>query len=1148
MLSPHETTYSIRTPNSNQREDKKSTAQNTFISCPSQKLHKGRQLCKIMIADGTAGHKRSPRLYQVDSPRQSKVEGRSRSRSRLILTFLFVVALLSCIVFSETVFLMPFSRSLTNTTTEKCSLIPKGSKTGEINRIVLIGERHSGTSYTTSMLRKCFPTLEVDDFFLRYKHWFQPTPEFIINVTTQEILNQDGVVKAVNDSKVMTRWPKIAALDDPKSAFENTILITMFRNPYDWMEAMRVGPHHWPNHFRSISRRNPESKRALVEFFPWKRFVAANMTLTGTYDDATVGPKLCQNGYAFGTVSPCRKSLETYPPEVRKDYQSDFTQMPDILPYSASHPIYELRSDGTPFNHPLELRAAKIRDFLDIPNHWNLGGFMTLQHEDINMKGSAFLLEQVSKIAGVNPSCEPDPPKHQESKQLDPAWTAWISEHADWKSEGLVGYERRSKVIKAKNEGNTTVVPVPKEKEVLSALMPLVTSPEVSKPGSPIRRIILIGERHSGTSYTTELLRRCFPRLNVDDFFVRFKHWFQPTPEFIVNVTSQVDIKQEGGSGVDMAKVRGVWQKLAANKDPKSAFENTLLITMFRNPYDWMEAMRVGPHHWPNHFRSISPRNPEGKRPLYEFFPWQQFVAANMTLAYDDVTVRPKLCQNGYPFGTVSPCHKSLKTYPPEVRKDYQTDLSEMPDILPFSGTHPIYELRSDGTPFKHPLELRAAKIRDFLDIPNHWNLGGFMTLQHEDINMKGSAFLLEQVSEIVGMKPSCEPDPPKRQKLKQLNPAWTAWISEHADWKSEGLVGYERRSKVIKAKNEGNTTVVPVPKEKEVLSALMPLVTSPEVSKPGSPIRRIILIGERHSGTSYTTELLRRCFPRLNVDDFFVRFKHWFQPTPEFIVNVTSQLDIKQEGGSGVDMAKVRGVWQKLAANKDPKSAFENTLLITMFRNPYDWMEAMRVGPHHWPNHFRSISPRNPEGKRPLYEFFPWQQFVAANMTLAYDDVTVRPKLCQNGYPFGTVSPCHKSLKTYPPEVRKDYQTDLSEMPDILPFSGTHPIYELRSDGTPFKHPLELRAAKIRDFLDIPNHWNLGGFMTLQHEDINMKGSAFLLEQVSKIVGMKPSCEPDPPKRQKLKQLNPEWTAWISEHADWEAEASVGYSKREAR
>ena len=82
---------------------------------------------------------------------------------------------------------------------------------------------------------------------------------------------------------------------------------------------------------------------------------------------------------------------------------------------------------------------------------------------------------------------------------------------------------------------------------------------------------------------------------------------------------------------------------------------------------------------------------------------------------------------------------------------------------------------------------------------------------------------------------------------------------------------------------------------------------------------------------------------------------------------------------------------------------------------------------------------------------------------------------------------------------------------------------------------------------MDIPNTWNVGGFMTLQHEDINNKGSGFLINQVSKLVGMEPSCGADPPKNQEMKQLDADWADWISANADWEAEGLLGYNKRES-
>jgi hypothetical protein len=128
------------------------------------------------------------------------------------------------------------------------------------------------------------------------------------------------------------------------------------------------------------------------------------------------------------------------------------------------------------------------------------------------------------------------------------------------------------------------------------------------------------------------------------------------------------------------------------------------------------------------------------------------------------------------------------------VKKDYASDLSAAPDELPFNGNNPIYEMNGKGKPFKHPLELRTAKIKDFLDIPNKWDVGGFMILQHEEINMKGYGSLLDAVAKIVGMEPLCVPGPPLRQASKKLDANWTKWINEHADWETESRVGYEPR------------------------------------------------------------------------------------------------------------------------------------------------------------------------------------------------------------------------------------------------------------------------------------------------------------------------------------------------------------------
>jgi len=220
--------------------------------------------------------------------------------------------------------------------------------------------------------------------------------------------------------------------------------------------------------------------------------------------------------------------------------------------------------------------------------------------------------------------------------------------------------------------------------------------------------------------------------------------------------------------------------------------------------------MRNGPHHWPNHMKYVSTvkppelinrdrdiltlrrerirnrRNrhrmnvtqhrrlgqnrmgsiemPPQMHYVASIFPWEEFVSANMMLSQDDANHVTQLCQEGFLSGQVSPCRLSRALYPPEVRKDFQ-DLAKMPRGLIFSGHEPIYELNADtARPFEHPLELRAAKIQNYLDVPKKWELGGFLTVTNEEINVNGAGSFIDQVSQIVGLEPKCRAEPPAKK------------------------------------------------------------------------------------------------------------------------------------------------------------------------------------------------------------------------------------------------------------------------------------------------------------------------------------------------------------------------------------------------
>jgi hypothetical protein len=84
-----------------------------------------------------------------------------------------------------------------------------------IDKFTIYGERHSGTNFLESCIKQQFE-LELTYFF-GFKHWF--------GFTKPEIISYHSVARS-------------------------TLFIGIVRNPYDWLCAMYLAPHHVPNHNR----------------------------------------------------------------------------------------------------------------------------------------------------------------------------------------------------------------------------------------------------------------------------------------------------------------------------------------------------------------------------------------------------------------------------------------------------------------------------------------------------------------------------------------------------------------------------------------------------------------------------------------------------------------------------------------------------------------------------------------------------------------------------------------------------------------------------------------------------------------------------------------------------------------------------------
>jgi len=356
----------------------------------------------------------------------------------------------------------------------------------------------------------------------------------------------------------------------------------------------------------------------------------------------------------------------------------------------------------------------------------------------------------------------------------------------------------------------------------------------------------------------------------------------------------------------------------------------------------------------------------------------------------------------------------------------------------------------------------------------------------------------------------------------------------------------------------------------------------------PNRRIDHVRILGERHSGTTYLTRYLQTCFSDHQIMDLMVRTKHWFQPSPEAIVTAASIVDEENLADATGVITLVPGhkSWWDMAHSPDIRRLFSNSFILYIVRDPYQWMEAMRRQPWHWPNHLRII-PRNQTtisatiydsekqiGKRralrtdagvpkghvkgdyngPVrvqksyvgYETLDWDTFVQAPLRLMEEDAAANhsAKICMKGFPKGTVSPCLRNHSFVPPLVSHIPRSFLRH----LPFAVNDAVYELKADGKEFDDPLALRAAKIRNILGLADVWDFGGFAVVRYEDVlnaNDNGVHLktLVEEIESLLGVSNHCQTHQMVNKTAYILPNEFMKWIGQHADWDIERRIGYS-----
>jgi hypothetical protein len=113
-----------------------------------------------------------------------------------------------------------------------------------------------------------------------------------------------------------------------------------------------------------------------------------------------------------------------------------------------------------------------------------------------------------------------------------------------------------------------------------------------------------------------------------------------------------------------------------------------------------------------------------------------------------------------------------------------------------FRKVHALYELRhgdddTSGQPYDNILQLRADKIRNFLEIASFEGVRHLEVVRYEDMVRNGTGTLIRTLESQLNVKASCQPSEPHEVTKRQLPQEYVNWMGKHVDWKMESLVGY---------------------------------------------------------------------------------------------------------------------------------------------------------------------------------------------------------------------------------------------------------------------------------------------------------------------------------------------------------------------
>jgi hypothetical protein len=255
----------------------------------------------------------------------------------------------------------------------------------QVQQIVILGERVSGVPWLKEQLQGMYPNITVTTKLQREGTWFQGPP------------------------------------DKPTP---RTLIFAVVRNPYDWVEQMRLHPRFMPAHMEQMDQNGLS--------LPWRPFVEKEWAIERPrWDQPPLANETCQLGFSYNQVITCRVT----------DASND-----------QLNPIYELQQDGsgTPFQNILALRAAKIKHiFHEIPQMYQdslVTAPIAIRYETVNLPAYlkatpqlAPLLDYLDTQLDVTFTTSPAPEADHENNTME--YIAWMNEHVNWTAETWLGYQ-----------------------------------------------------------------------------------------------------------------------------------------------------------------------------------------------------------------------------------------------------------------------------------------------------------------------------------------------------------------------------------------------------------------------------------------------------------------------------------------------------------------------------------------------------------------------------------------------------------------------------------------------------------------------------------------------------------------------------------